>query len=55
MRRLFESVVEKCVGFGFVDETDAAFDGSTIEADSNKERKGAPQEIEKLWSNKEQV
>jgi len=30
-------------------------DGSTIEADANKDRKDAPQEIEKLWSREEQV
>tara|TARA_R110002072_G_scaffold3318_31_gene24352 strand:- start:125 stop:1465 length:1341 start_codon:yes stop_codon:yes gene_type:complete len=55
MRRLFESVVEKCVAFGFVGGTDAAVDGSTIEADANRERKGTPQEVEKIWSKKEQV
>jgi transposase len=55
MRRLFESVVEKCVGFGFVGGTDAAVDGSTIEADASRDRKDAPREIEKLWSRKEQV
>lgn len=55
MRRLFESVVEKCAGFGLVGGTDAAVDGSTIEADANKERKDAPQEVEKLWSRREQV
>nr|WP_254656308.1 transposase [Jannaschia sp. CCS1] len=52
MRRLFESVVEKCVGFGFVGGTDATVDGSTIEADANRDRKDAPHEIEKLWSRK---
>jgi transposase len=55
MRRLFESVVEKCVAFGFVGGTDAAVDGSTIEADANRDRKGAPHEVEKIWSRKEQV
>lgn len=55
MRRLFESVVEKCVGFGFVGGTDAAVDGSTIEADANKIRKGAPQEVRQVWSRQEQV
>ena len=55
MRRLFESVVEKCVAFGFVGGTDAAVDGSTIEADANRERRGAPNEVEAIWSKKEQV
>jgi len=55
MRRLFESVVEKCLAFGLVGGTDAAVDGSTIEADANKERKGAPAEVEKVWSHKDQV
>lgn len=34
LRHLFESVVEKCIGFGIVGGTDAAIDGSTIEADA---------------------
>lgn len=55
LRRLFESVVEKCVAFGLVGGTDAAVDGSTIEADANRDRKGAPHEVEKIWSRKEQV
>ncbi|MEP3297045.1 MAG: transposase [Pseudoruegeria sp.] len=55
MRRLFESIVEKCVALGFVGGTDAAVDGSTIEADANRDRKGAPHEVEKIWSRKEQV
>jgi transposase len=66
MRRLFETVVEKCVAFGFVGGTDAAVpsrglpanhcravDGSTIEADADRDHKGAPQEIERSWSRKE--
>ena len=55
LRRLFESVVEKCVAFGFVGGTDAAVDGSTIEADACKDRKGSTHEVKKLWSRKEQV
>ncbi|WP_299648415.1 IS1182 family transposase [uncultured Tateyamaria sp.] len=55
LRRLFESVVEKCVGFGIVGGTDAAIDGSTIEADANRDRKDAPDTVEKIWSLKEQV
>ncbi|WP_227272266.1 transposase [Roseobacter weihaiensis] len=50
LRRLFE-----CVAFGFVGGTDAAVDGSTIEADASKDRKGSTQEVETLWSRKEQV
>ena len=55
LRRLFESVVEKCVGFGIVGGTDAAIDGSTIEADANRDRKDAPDAVEKIWFLKEQV
>lgn len=68
MRRLFESGVGKCVAFGFVGGTDAAVpshglranhcraaDGSTLDADANRERKGTPQEVEAIWSKKEQV
>jgi len=49
MRRLFESVVEKCVALGFVGGKDAAVDGSTIEADANRDCKVAPYELEKIW------
>ena len=55
LRRLFESVVEKCIGFGIVGGTDAAIDGSTIEADANRDRKDAPDAIQKIWSRKDQV
>ena len=54
-RRLSESVVKRCVAFGFADGTDAAVDGSTIEVGANKERKGKPQEVENRWSQIEQV
>ncbi|MEL6694192.1 MAG: IS1182 family transposase, partial [Pseudomonadota bacterium] len=55
LRRLFESVVEKCIGFGIVGGTDAAIDGSTIEADANRDRKDAPDAVQKIWSQKDQV
>ena len=55
LRRLFESVVEKCIGFGIVGGTDAAIDGSTIEADANRDRKDAPDAVQKIWSRQEQV
>ncbi|MEM6638043.1 MAG: IS1182 family transposase [Pseudomonadota bacterium] len=55
LRRLFESVVEKCIGFGIVGGTDAAIDGSTIEADANRDRKDAPEAVQKIWSRQEQV
>lgn len=55
LRCLFESVVEKCIDFGIVGGTDAAIDGSTIEADANRERKDAPDAVQKIWSQKDQV
>ncbi|WP_044025617.1 IS1182 family transposase, partial [Roseobacter litoralis] len=55
LRRLFESVVEKCIGFGIVGGTDAAIDGSTIEADANRDRKNVPEAVQKIWSRQEQV
>lgn len=55
MRRLFENVVAKCVAFGFVGGTDAAVDGSTLEADANRDRKHGPDVIGQIWSQKEQV
>ncbi len=35
--------------------TDAAIDGSTIEADANRDRKDAPDAVQKIWSLKDQV
>lgn len=55
LRRLFEIVVEKCISFGIVGGTDAAVDGSTIEADANRDRKDAPDAVQKIWSHKDQV
>ena len=55
LRRLFESVVEKCIGFGIVGGTDAAIDGSTIEADANRDRKDTPDAVQKVWLRKDQV
>ncbi|MBW4710049.1 IS1182 family transposase [Roseobacter sp. YSTF-M11] len=55
LRRLFESVVEKCIGFGIVGGTDAAIDGSTIEVDANKDRKDTSDVIRRVWSLKDQV
>ena len=55
MRRLFETVVAKCVAFGFVGGTDAAVDGSTLEADANRDRKHGSDVIGQIWSQKEQV
>ena len=55
LRHLFESVVEKCIGFGIVGGTDAAIDGSTIEADASRDRKDAPEAVQKIWSRKDQV
>ncbi|MEL6516024.1 MAG: IS1182 family transposase [Pseudomonadota bacterium] len=55
LRRLFESVVEKCISFGIVGGTDAAIDGSTIEADASRDRKDAPDAVQKVWSRKDQV
>ena len=56
LRRVFEMVVEKCVGFGFVGGTDAAVDGSTVQADaSNRDRKAEPGRIEKIWEQRDEI
>ena len=55
LHRLFESVVEKCVSFSLVGGTVAAVDGSTIETDANKARKGMRQQVGQVWSRREQV
>ena len=46
LRRVFEMVVEKCAGFGFVGGTDAAVDGSTVQADASKNRKAEPGRVD---------
>lgn len=48
MRRVFEMVVERCAGFGFIGGMDAAVDGSTIQADANRDKR-ACQEF-RVWA-----
>lgn len=55
LRRLFKSAVENCNRFGSVGGTDASIDGSTFEADANRDRKNAPEAVQKIWSRREQV
>ena len=55
LRRVFESVVERCVAFGLVGGTGAAVDGSTVFADANRERRGTPEEMHKLWNTQDDV
>jgi len=55
LRRVFESVVERCVAFGLVGGMGAAVDGSTIFADANRDRRGTPEEVEKYWSVQDEV
>ena len=55
LRRVFESVVERCVDFGLVGGMGAAVDGSTVFADANRDRRGTPEEVEKYWSVQDDV
>ena len=55
LRRLFETVVERCAAWGLVGGTAAAVDGSTIAADANRDRRGLPHEVSQLWSTQETV
>lgn len=45
LRSVFEMVVRRCVEAGLVGGTDALVDGSTVQADANRFRRAAPQEI----------
>ena len=55
LRRVFEMVVEKCAGFGFVGGTDAAVDGSTVQADASKAKKAEPDRVEKIWAQRDEI
>jgi len=55
MRRLFETVVERCAAWGFVGGTAAAVDGSTVAADANRDRRASPEDVRKVWSTEETV
>ena len=55
LRSVFEMVVRRCVEAGLVGGTGALVDGSTVQADANRFRRAAPQEIAELWAAKETV
>ena len=55
LRRVFEMVIDRCAAFGFVGGQAAAVDGSTIAADASRERKDQPEEMQKIWTAKEDI
>ncbi|SPJ26116.1 IS1182 family transposase [Palleronia abyssalis] len=55
LRSVFEMVVQRCVEAGLVGGSDALVDGSTVEADTNRERRAAPEELKAAWSEADDV
>ncbi|MEM9761961.1 MAG: transposase, partial [Pseudomonadota bacterium] len=55
LRQVFEAVVQRCMEAGLVSGVGALVDGSTVEADANRDRRGAPEEVRAVWDEKEQV
>ncbi|MEM8760128.1 MAG: IS1182 family transposase [Pseudomonadota bacterium] len=55
LRQVFEAVVRRCMKAGLVGGVGALVDGSTVEADANRNRRGPPEEVRAVWDEKEQV
>ncbi len=55
MRQVFERVVSRCMSEGLVGGVGALVDGSTVEADANRDRRAAPDEIAATWDAQENV
>ncbi|MEM7671335.1 MAG: IS1182 family transposase [Pseudomonadota bacterium] len=53
LRCVFEMVVKRCDEAGLVGGEGAAVDGSTIEADANRDRRGPPAEMAERWAAEE--
>jgi transposase len=50
LRRVFEMVVQRCDEAGLVGGEGGAVDGSTVEADANRDRRRTPTEMSEFWA-----
>ena len=55
LRRVFETVVGACSDAGLVGGTGALIDGSTVEADANRDKRAAPDTIRSTWEERERI
>ncbi|MEL6664244.1 MAG: IS1182 family transposase [Pseudomonadota bacterium] len=55
LRRVFELVVTRCIEAGIVGGVGALVDGSTVEADANRDKRDSPDKIADAWDKKERV
>lgn len=55
LRRVFETVVVICADAGLVGGSGALIDGSTVEADANRDKRAAPEAIQSAWEEKERI
>ncbi len=55
LRRVFELVVARCMEAGIVGGMGALVDGSTIEADANRDKRDSPDKIADAWDQTERI
>ena len=55
LRSVFEMVVQRCDEAGLVGGTGALVDGRTVEADTNRDRRAAPAELEAAWAEADNI
>lgn len=53
LRRVFELVVARCMEAGIVGGIGALVDGSTVEADANRDKRDSPDKITDVWNQAE--
>lgn len=55
LRRVFELVVARCMDAGIIGGVGALVDGSTVEADANRDKRDNPNKITDAWDTKERI
>lgn len=55
LRRVFELVVVRCMEAGIVGGIGALVDGSTVEADANRDKRDSPEKINESWERADRI
>ena len=55
LRTVFELVVRRCMDAGLVGGAGALVDGSTVEADANRDKRAAPGDLQAAWRTSDDV
>lgn len=55
LRSVFEMVVRRCMDVGLVGGAGALVDGSTVEADANRDKRAAPGDLQAAWRMADEV